>query len=107
LNLRRQILDMHHARSEVGKIWLQIGKIARTSHQLQIAGHAVMKADTYHPSYYHLERAKLMWKSGNTHQALLDLQDELRRARELLSGPVGRSKYNAGGSPSHVCIIVI
>ncbi len=75
---------MHGHKAEIGATWLQMAKMARTSGQFQIAQNAILHARSFNAPYYFIEKAKLLWSEGNHHQALLELQDELKKHEAIL-----------------------
>jgi serine/threonine-protein kinase ATR len=70
---------------EFHKSCLQIAKVCRISQQLQIAKNAILQARISNAQNYYIENAKLLWKQGNTHQAILELKNSTQKDEVLKS----------------------
>ncbi|XP_062515326.1 serine/threonine-protein kinase ATR-like [Corticium candelabrum] len=98
LRLRRTLLGLipnvvvkHH----LGDYWLTSAKIARKAGYLQSAFNCILNASSYQAPEHWLEKAKCQWKQGETKQALVVLQDNLRKELSSLKEDSGKPSAHA------------
>lgn len=94
LAVRRAILSHSLdkvAANKIGDAWLQLATTARIeasqkleggADQLHAAASALLQPATkYCGALYHIEKAKLLWDQGNTHDAVRELEDQIEKCR--------------------------
>jgi serine/threonine-protein kinase ATR len=66
---------------EIGDTWLQLARTARMEGQLDTAVGAMLQpaAKSCGPRF-HIEKAQLLWKQGNLHYAVMELEGQVERA---------------------------
>jgi serine/threonine-protein kinase ATR len=80
LSLRRLLYSLAEGdyQKELGWLWLESCGMARRGGLLETAGNSLRMAEVHALPDLYLERAKLLYAKGDTHQALLDLQKSIR-----------------------------
>ncbi|CAM1327849.1 ATR (predicted) [Pycnogonum litorale] len=82
LNVRRAVLnlllqqsniDKTYLKSELGKCWLDSARVARTNGHNKSAYSFLLDASQYNLSEVCLEKAKWLWKKGDSEQAIITL----------------------------------
>ncbi|KAG6530237.1 serine/threonine-protein kinase ATR-like [Zingiber officinale] len=74
LALRRLVFSANSLSAQVGNCWLQYAKLCRSAGHYETAHHAIFNACASGAPNVHMEKAKLLWSTGKSDQAIAELQ---------------------------------
>ncbi|KAJ5076228.1 serine/threonine-protein kinase atr [Anaeramoeba ignava] len=80
---RRIVFELCQMKDEVARTWLQVARTSRKANQIDRTKSAIIHAENFHLPELYVEKAKLLFTSGNPRQALFTLEEAVNKSRAI------------------------